>query len=190
LAVRQALAGFPYIPGDFYVAVNISPETALSGALARMLDAAPAGRVVLEITEHSVVADYAALHHALLPLRRHARIAIDDVGAGYSGLCHIVDMRPDLLKLDMALTRNVDRDEARHALVQAMVAFAQRIGADLVAEGVERAAEAATLAALGVRYGQGWHFNRPMPAVAVQQLLLGATDSPARSRPAAIRRRA
>jgi EAL domain-containing protein (putative c-di-GMP-specific phosphodiesterase class I) len=174
LAIKQALAGIAYIPSGLYIAVNVSPQTALSGRLQPLLDAVPAARLVVEVTEHSEVADYAALHTALAPLRGRARIAIDDVGAGYSGLRHIVDMKPDLLKLDMGLTRDIDRDEARHALAQALVAFAGRIGAEIVAEGIETPEEAATLKALGVRYGQGWHFSRPMPAVAAQQFLLGA----------------
>ena len=147
--------------------------------------------MVVKGTEHSEVADYAALHTALAPLRGRARIAIDDVGAGYSGLRHIVDMKPDLLKLDMGLTRDIDRDEARHALAQALVAFAGRIGAEIVAEGIETPEEAATLKALGVCYGQGWHFSRPMPAVAAQQFLLGADrEAVADLKPAAIPRRA
>ena len=112
-------------------------------------------------------------------MRRNASIAIDDVGAGYSGLRRILDLKPDILKLDMSLTRDIDRDPARAALAQAMVAFAAGMRCKIVAEGIETDAEWATLAGLGVGYGQGWHFSRAMPAVVAQQFLLGVTHSPA-----------
>lgn len=178
LAVRQALRCLPYIPGGLYMAVNVSPETVLAGALGEAIDRAPSGRLVIEVTEHSQVDDYPALLKALEPLRARARIAIDDVGAGYAGLRHLVDLKPDLMKLDIALIRDVHRDEARHAIAQAMVAFAGRIGSAIVAEGVECAEERDTLAALGIRFAQGYHFSRPMPAVAVQQYLIGANAPP------------
>jgi EAL domain-containing protein (putative c-di-GMP-specific phosphodiesterase class I) len=177
-AVRLALEGLPYVPPGLYMAVNVSPETILSGALLPLLGKAPPGRIVVEVTEHARVPDYGALRAALDALRGHVRIAIDDVGAGYSGLRHIVDLQPDILKLDMSLTRDVDRDPARRALTQAMVALAQEIGSCIVAEGVETEGERATLAALGVGYAQGYHFSRPMPAVAAQQFLLGIDTIP------------
>lgn len=183
LAVRQALRGLPFIPAELYVAVNVSPATALAPELEQVIAAAPAGRLVVEVTEHSKVGDYDALCAALARLRTRARIAIDDVGAGYSGLRRILDLRPDILKLDMSLTRDVDSDPARASLVQAMVSFADGIGCRIVAEGVETQAEMKTLQALGVGYGQGWYFSRPMPSVAVQQFLLGV-EAKAEPRPA------
>jgi len=191
LAVRQAIRGLPYIPNDLYVAVNVSPETAMTAALAEIVAQAPAGRLVIEVTEHAAVADQAGLSAALDRLRKHAKIAIDDVGVGYSGLRRILDLKPDILKLDMSLTRDIDSDPARAALAQAMVAFANGIGGRIVAEGIETDAEWRTLAGLGVGYGQGWHFSRPMPAVAAQHYLLGA-NAPAEERalPAPARKKA
>lgn len=179
LAVREALRGLPYIPADLYVAVNVSPATVLAGGLEALLADAPPGRLVLEVTEHSKVADYIGLRDALNALRTRARIAIDDVGAGYSGLRHILDLRPDILKLDMSLTRDIDSDGARRALALAMVAFAKGIDSKIVAEGVETESEMRTLRDLGVGHAQGYHFSRPMPAVAAQQFLLGGRwDAP------------
>lgn len=177
-AVRSAVAALAYLPPPAYLAINVAPSTVLSGALLPVVADAPPGRLVLEVTEHAQVEDYAQLRAALAPLRRHARIAIDDVGAGYSSLRHILDLEPDILKLDMLLNRDVDSDPARSALIGAMVTFAAEVGCTLVAEGVETAAEAAALQALGVDCGQGWHFGRPMPPVAAQQHLLG-TDATA-----------
>ena len=189
LAVRQAIRGLPFIPAELYVALNVSPSTVLSPELEKIVAAAPAGRLVVEVTEHSKVGDLAVLHAALGRLRRHAKIAIDDVGAGYSGLRRILDLRPDILKLDMSLTRDVDSDPARAALARALVTFAEGIGCRIVAEGIETEAEMKALRSLGVGYGQGWHFSRPMPSVAVQQFLIGAGSGkeptpPARAAPA------
>ena len=193
LAVRQAIRGLPFIPAELYVALNVSPSTALSPELEKIVAAAPAGRLVVEVTEHSKVADREMLAAALARLRRHAKVAIDDVGAGYSGLRRILDLRPDILKLDMSLTRDVDSDPARSALARALVTFADGIGCRIVAEGIETEAEMRALRSLGVGYGQGWHFSRPMPSVAVRQFLLGAgeaEEAPAPPSPAPVRRTA
>lgn len=193
-AVRQALAAAAYVPSGHYLAINVSPNVVLSGRLPELLASVGGTDLVVEITEHAQVDDYEALQPALAALREHARIAVDDVGAGYSGLRHIIALGPDILKLDMSLTRDIHRDAAKRALAVALVNFAARIGASLVAEGIEEDAEAAVLRDLGVRYGQGYHFARPMPLVAAQQHMLkvGRDDDEASARsglPPAARRR-
>jgi EAL domain-containing protein (putative c-di-GMP-specific phosphodiesterase class I) len=191
LAVRTALRALPYVPADLYLSVNVSAATLLSGALDEALAAMPAGRIVIELTEHSKVLDYDAVRAALGRLRGRARLAIDDVGAGYSGLCHILDLKPDILKLDMGLTRDVDSDRARSTLARAMVAFAESIGATIVAEGIETEAEMVALRNLGIGFGQGFHFSRPMPAIAAEHFLLDVeTRAPAPPRRPRLLRRA
>lgn len=177
LAVRAALRTLPHVPTGCYVAINVSPETVISGALRALIGGGTPERLVIEVTEHCAVTDYAALIAQLQPLREHAQIAIDDVGSGYAGLRHIVDLRPDILKLDMSLTRQIDTDPARRALAHALVSFAREIGCKLVAEGVETEAERGTLAQLEVGLAQGYLFSRPMPVVAAQQLLLGKQEA-------------
>lgn len=176
LAVRAALRTLPHVPQGCYVAVNVSPETVIGGALRTQVGQASRERLVIEVTEHNAVSDYGALAAELAVLRDHARIAIDDVGSGYAGLRHIVELKPDILKLDMSLTRQIDTDPARRALAHALVSFAREIGSKLVAEGVETEAERAVLALLGVPLAQGYLFSRPMPVVAAQQLLLGQRE--------------
>jgi hypothetical protein len=132
-----------------YLAVNASPQLVLSNTLERVIEAVPRA-VVVELTEHSEIEDYGALRAALLPIWDRVRLAVDDVGAGYSGLRHILDLGPDILKLDMSLTRDVDSDPARRALIGAMVDFAAGIGCSMVAEGVETDAEREVLHDLGV----------------------------------------
>lgn len=172
--IRRALATLPFVPRGCYMSINASPQTVVSGALEAELKETSRERLVVEVTEHNAVADYAELARALGRLSPHARIAIDDVGAGYAGLRHIVDLAPDILKLDMALTRNVHTDPARRALVGAMVGLAREIDAQLIAEGVECREERDVLAALGVTYGQGWFYQKPLPVIASQSYLLEA----------------
>jgi EAL domain-containing protein (putative c-di-GMP-specific phosphodiesterase class I) len=172
-AVRCALETLGSVPEGIYAAINASPRTIKSGALLAAIRDCGAQNLVIEVTEHEQVKDYAKLGRALDELRPYAKIAIDDVGAGYAGLRHIVDLRPDIMKMDMVLTRNVEADPARRAITSAMVHFARDIGCKLVAEGIETEAERDTLANLGVDNGQGYYFARPLPVVAAQQHLLG-----------------
>ena len=176
LAVRAALRTLPHVPPGCSVAINVSPETIIRGALRGLIGGGTPDRLVIEMTEHTAVSNYAALIAELQPLRAHAQIAIDDVGSGYAGLRHIVDLQPDILKLDMSLTRHIDVDPARRALAQALVSFAREIGCKLVAEGVETHGERDTLDRLQVQLAQGYLFSRPMPVVAAQQLLLGRQE--------------
>ncbi len=163
-AIRMALSALSSLPPDIYLAVNASPETILSSDMSSALAGFPADRIVLEITEHAHVADYAALLAALQPLRsRGMRLAVDDAGAGYSSLQHILHLQPDLIKLDMGLTRNIDLDPARRALASALIGFARDTGSRIIAEGVETASELATLQGLGVEMAQGYFLGRPMP---------------------------
>lgn len=163
-AIRKALAGMDALPQDVYLAINSSPETILSGRLAELLQDVAGERLVLEITEHAHVADYQDLIQALAPLRdRGIRISIDDAGAGYSSMSHILNMRPDLIKLDMSLTRQIDSDMARYALAAALSEFARKTGVDIVAEGVETAAELRSLRSLGIVKAQGYYLSRPQP---------------------------
>lgn len=159
----QALGALAHLPEGVFLSVNASPETILAGGLPALLETAPAGRVVLEVTEHAPVEDYAALDRALAPMRaRGVRLAIDDAGAGYASLRHIVQLRPDVIKLDMGLTRSVDADPARRALAAALIFFARETGCVIVAEGIETESELRTLRELGVPRGQGYLLGRPV----------------------------
>ncbi|GAA0269512.1 hypothetical protein GCM10009127_06850 [Alteraurantiacibacter aestuarii] len=178
-AVRGALETLSHIPAGKYAAVNVSPATILSGALEEALEGADSAKLVIEVTEHQQVDDFAALSKKLARLKGKVRIAIDDVGTGYSGLRHIVDLQPDILKMDMALTRDIHRDPARRALTGALVQLSRDIGCKLVAEGIETIEERDAMAALGVDYGQGYFYARPLPVVAAQQHLLGRVDDDA-----------
>jgi len=163
LALERAATLLAAVPG--YIALNVSPGTVLDPACLALLGRLPAQRLVVELSEHDRVDDYAALAAALAPLREHgARLAIDDVGAGFSSLRHIVLTAPDIIKIDRSIAGGAAGDPVLRTLVRALVQFAAGLGADVVAEGVETAEDADQLRALGVGYGQGWYFGRPGPA--------------------------
>ena len=153
---------------DGYVSVNVSPATLLTPDCLDLLAALPLPRVVLELSEHDQVEDYPALTAALEPLRAAGmRLAIDDVGAGFSSLRHIVVTAPDIIKIDRSIVSGVDHDPVLRKLVGSLVEFAHGCDVSIVAEGVETAGEHAVLRALGVDSGQGWLFGRPGPAEAL-----------------------
>lgn len=170
LAVTCALASLDDLPDDATLSINVSPDTAISPGLHDLLDAAPLERLILEITEHQKVECYGTLLGALAPLReRGLRVAIDDTGAGYSSFRHILQMKPDMIKLDMSISRGINRDPARRALASALIAFANDIGSELVAEGVETAAEMRSLRDLGFTIVQGHLVARPAPSKVFNQ---------------------
>lgn len=144
------------------VSINLSPGVILAGALDRLLAVVDPRDVVVEVTEHAPVESYTALDRALATHRsRGLRVAVDDVGAGYSSMTHVVRMHPDIVKIDMSLVRGIDTDPVRRALVQALAGFGQQLRAVVVAEGVETEAERDTLVRLGVAYAQGFLFGVP-----------------------------
>jgi EAL domain-containing protein (putative c-di-GMP-specific phosphodiesterase class I) len=160
-AMRAALLRLEDFPADVAIALNVSPGTALDPRFCELL-VDVAERVVIEITEHAQVDDYDALRDALAPLReRGAQLAIDDVGAGFANLRHILRLAPDIVKLDLSLTQEIARDPAREALASSLVGFAGGVGASIVAEGISSDEDLALLRTLGVDYGQGFHLARP-----------------------------
>ncbi|MGH8172241.1 MAG: sensor domain-containing phosphodiesterase [Rhodanobacteraceae bacterium] len=162
-ALARAVAELRTVPGDFYIAINCSPQAIVSDELRDVMRDISPQRLVLEITEHNYVDNYALLRQALIaPRASGVRVAIDDTGAGYASMRHILSIDPDIIKLDISLTHNIDRDRRRRALAGAMLEFARHTGSTIIAEGVETAAELATLRELGVREAQGFHFGRPL----------------------------
>lgn len=169
-AARDSLAALSVRPG--FVSVNLSPEAVTDPGFSALFDGVDPGRVVVEITEHAAVADYAALEAALRPHRHGGlRLAVDDAGAGYASFRHILQLRPDLIKVDISLVRDIEVDPVRQALVASLLTFARTAGAELVAEGVETQAELDTLARLGVTLAQGYLLARPADAPPVDGFL-------------------
>ncbi len=164
--MRAALLAAVDLPPRAWVSVNVSPSRLGDRRLPRNLSAARRRPVVLEITERLEIADYAAARDALDQLGRSVDVAVDDAGAGFASLRHIIELRPRYVKLDRQLVRGVESDPARQAMIAGMVYFARDTGCLLIAEGVEKAAERDTLRRLGVPFGQGFLFGRPAEAAA------------------------
>lgn len=163
-AVRAALADLDRLPAEVFVSANVSPKAVLDPRLGQLLSTVPGERVVLELTEHVPVDDYEAVLAMLTPLRAQGvRVAVDDVGAGYAGLRHVLRVRPDILKLDIDLTSGIDADPAKRALASAILTFAGEIDATVIAEGIETSEELEALRGLGFRWGQGYRLARPVP---------------------------
>jgi PAS domain S-box-containing protein len=164
--LKAALSASLDLPQGAWLNVNVSPELVMAGSLDALLPHSPR-ELVLEITEHAAIRDYTAFRTAVAELGGRVRLAIDDAGAGYSSLRHIVELGPQLVKLDRSLIAGIDADPARQAIVAGMAHFASTAGLTLLGEGIETEAELATLRALEVELGQGFLIGRPSPAASV-----------------------
>ncbi len=159
--VSRALETRITLPPGTFLTINVSPDSLIDAAFEGLTggDADLRG-VVFEITEHAPVHDYTLLMRATDLLREQgAGIAVDDAGAGYSSMRHVLALRPQFVKVDREFVAGCDRDPARLALVEAITAYAERIGAAVIAEGVETLAELQALMTLGVPFAQGYFFG-------------------------------
>ena len=156
-----AARGSTALPAGTWLAVNLSPVSLIAGAASELV--MPAGRpVVVEITEHVEVESYAAVR-AAVRARPGMRLSVDDAGAGFASLRHILELRPDFVKLDIALVRHIDTDPARQALAAGLRHFAHQTGTILIAEGVETPTERDVLRHLRIPFAQGYLFGHPQP---------------------------
>jgi EAL domain-containing protein (putative c-di-GMP-specific phosphodiesterase class I) len=162
-ALDLALEQLHRLPSGVYLSLNASVETIMSEQFRSTLADVPAERIVLELTEHTPVVDYTAFQQSLQHLRSQGiRLAVDDAGAGFSSFRHILNLRPDVIKLDIGLTRGIDTDPARQALGRALLTFGlETYNASIVAEGIETRGEMAMLQSLGCPVGQGFFLGRP-----------------------------
>lgn len=163
-ALRVAFAQLDSLPAQIVLSVNVSAHALFEDPdIATMFTTSEhAARLVLELTEHDQVHDYGGLGDLLAPVRgAGVRVAVDDAGSGYAGLDHILQLRPEVLKLDRVLITGIAEHPGRQAMCEAMVDFTQKTGSMLVAEGVETGNELAALRDLGVVYAQGYYLGRP-----------------------------
>ena len=164
LAMRRALEVVHALPVSVALSVNASPGLILDRRFSEALadPTIPLHRIVVEITEHAVVDRYDDLMAALRPLRdRGLRVSVDDTGAGYASLRHVLRIRPDNIKLDRSFVAEVVSDGATRAMVTAIVLAAMEMGASVTAEGVEDHASMAAIEMLGVDSAQGYLLARP-----------------------------
>ncbi|HEX4433052.1 MAG TPA: EAL domain-containing response regulator [Frankiaceae bacterium] len=174
LAAQTLLGHLDELPPDTFLAINMSPVTILHAIERDLCPPDACSRVVIELIEHVPIEDYSVLQRALAALREFgAKLAADDLGSGYAGFRHLVDLRPDIIKLDMSLVRGIHRSSGQRALASALVAFAADVGARVIAEGVEEQDELDMLRTIGVTWAQGYHLGRPLPLSTAALTLAG-----------------
>ena len=161
--LRAALHLFGQRPSGVSLSVNLSAPVLLDPLTLEMLDEQHDLRgLIVEITEETLVQSDTELRSVIVPLQeRGACLAVDDMGAGYSGLRQITTVHPGYLKLDRSLISGIDHDSDRAALVGALVGYSKQVGSLLVAEGIEYSAELRVLGDLGVPLAQGYYTGRP-----------------------------
>ena len=159
---RAALESARALPTGCWISLNFSPSSRIDGFVAEGVEGSER-QVVLEITEQLPIESYPAVRSTMDGLES-VQLAVDDVGAGYAGFGHLLELSPDIVKLDLTLIRNIDQDPARQALTAGLRYFTNQTGTRILAEGVETEAEASVLRELGFDYGQGFLFGRPAPA--------------------------
>ncbi|MDO9410686.1 EAL domain-containing protein [Patulibacter sp.] len=166
--LARALSARQHLPRNTFLSVNLSAGILLEVSTSRLFAAAGDLRgLVVELTEHERVLDYDALRTAFAPtLAAGAMLAVDDAGAGYASLGHVLALRPSFVKLDRALVEDLDHERHRCAAVAAIGAMAGELDGWLVAEGIERAGELRSLMGLDVPLGQGYLLGRPGPSMA------------------------
>ncbi|MGB7589232.1 MAG: EAL domain-containing protein [Solirubrobacterales bacterium] len=164
LAARiAAAAALPRLPDKVCLSINASPPTVAARGFVQSFGNR-GNRIAVEVTEHLRVNDYEDVRLNLSPLRAAGgQVAIDDFGAGYASLQHILKISPEWIKLDISLTERIGRDPIAQAMATALAAFAEKIGISVVAEGIEAADDLAMLRGLGICYGQGFYLGRPEP---------------------------
>src|ERR1700680_926087 len=163
-AIRRAMEQVCNLPEDTFLSINASPATLLSEDFADAVTGLDGARLVVEVTEHATVEVYEPLQGAIDRLRRRGvRLAIDDAGAGFSSLKHIVRLVPQFIKLDLFLVRDINVDPVKRAVVAGMVGVATQIGGRVIGEGVETEEELRVLVDLGVHCAQGFYLALPRP---------------------------
>lgn len=173
LALAAALAALPLLPDDLRLTINLSARSLLHPRVRDRLTGLPPDRVLVELTEHERVGDYPVLVAALGALRAAGvGLAIDDFGAGHSSLQHVLQLEPEMVKLDLALVQGVGECPRKQAVLEAMLTFCRRTDALLVAEGVEEGDDLQRLGELGVELAQGFFLARPAPPEVVLPVLV------------------
>ena len=151
------------LPEGPFVSVNITAEALVSPQLQELFKQRDRyDNMVLEISEKDIQEPGVA--EALAPFRAGGgRLAVDDIGAGFSNLRDVLTLKPDIIKVDRAIVRGVERDRIKSAIVEGLGRMAERLDIQLLAEGIERREELAELERLGVPLGQGYLFGEPGP---------------------------
>ena len=163
-AIRVAVEGFRNAPHRTFLALNTSMETLASPNLLQALSGIPPSRVVLELSEDTVIDNYPRTKVYFDRLTRQGyRLAFDDLAAGRIDLWYLVRLRPAIIKVDISLIRDIDLDPAKRALVHGLKWLGDVLKSQIIAEGIERPEELELLTRIGAHYGQGFLLGEPGP---------------------------
>lgn len=164
--LRASLEAAKTLPESAWLNVNASPGLILAGEPLRTMLAGSGRQLVLEVTEHTAIADYPSFRAAMAELGPKVQLAVDDAGAGFASLRHILELRPAFVKLDRWLVADLESDDARQAMIAGLRHFSLATGCRLIAEGIDTDRELGVLRALEIDLGQGYLLGRPLPIAA------------------------
>jgi diguanylate cyclase (GGDEF)-like protein len=176
LLIREAWKVIPELGPEQFLALNVAPDALLELARrANLRDDLPLSQLVVEITEHAVIDHYPPLLDELAPLRAQGlRVAVDDAGAGYASLRHVLELQPDFIKIDRSLIDGIAHDRSKRAAVRACQSIALDLRASVIAEGVERAEDLAVAMELGLHAAQGYLLGEPTTDAEVRSQWIGS----------------
>lgn len=167
MVFQQTLEIRNHLPRNCFLSVNISPEFLVSGMCDALAGHPDLTGLVFEVTEEASITDYTAVRQCLADVRRRgAMIAVDDAGSGYASLNHILEIKPEFIKIDRRIVQNCHLDRAKSTLIEMLGAAANRMDAWILAEGIECAGELEELILLGVPLAQGYFLGKPFAAMA------------------------
>lgn len=161
--LKASLTAATALPGSASLNLNVSPTLIMARQPLQQLLRGVGRPVVLEVTEHAQIVDYEAFRESFATLRPRVELAVDDAGAGFASLRHILELRPAFVKLDRSLIAGLESDEARQAMIVGLRHFARSVGCQLIAEGIETEAELEVLRSLEIQLAQGFLLGRPRP---------------------------
>jgi EAL domain-containing protein (putative c-di-GMP-specific phosphodiesterase class I)/DNA-binding NarL/FixJ family response regulator len=162
MVVGEALRHVQELPAGTFLSLNLSPAVLTSPRMVDLISTAPTDRIMVELTEHAAIESYDAVNLALLELRALGiRCAVDDAGAGFASLRHILRLSPDVIKLDGSIIRDLETSRGARAMATGLISFADEMGHTILAEGVETERTVEILTELDIRYGQGFHLAPP-----------------------------
>lgn len=164
--LQAAVSAAKDVPRSAWLSFNVSPALIVACQPLQTIVKGTRRRVVLEVTEHAEIADYEAFRAAVADLGPNTELAVDDAGAGFASLRHILELRPAFVKLDRTFVAGLESDGARQAMIVGLRHFARSTGCRLIAEGIETEGELKVLRTLDIELGQGYLFGRPEPVPA------------------------
>lgn len=159
--LEAAITASTTLPDDTWLAVNVSPSVLLDEDLEPILSGAGDRTIVLELSEVEQVTDYDAIRDAVHALGRNVVLSVDDAGAGFASLAHVLALRATFVKIDRSWVHGIEDDPAKRALIAGIRNFAAETGATVIAEGIETESELDAVRSLGIDLGQGFLLGRP-----------------------------